>query len=162
MCAQVPPTLSAVQTETRMACTHNDDWSCPRLVAACHVGLQHNGRRRIARQAASRRPLTLHGKSSCHTSKLQPSSGLVVSWQMTQAAAVRGLKPPLWLIPSVVSHAGSPAPATDFVCKLTCQSGLGAAGNANASSLPAPGIFDPPYAIDNGASHLPLSTKVTC
>lgn len=59
-----------------------------------------------------------------------------------------------------MSYAGSPPAANDFVCKLTCQSGAGAAGNANASSLPAAGIFNPPYAIGNGASKLPLGTKV--
>ena len=46
------------------------------------------------------------------------------------------------------------------MCKLTCQSGAGAAGDANASSLPVAGIFNPPYAIGNGASNLPLGTKV--
>lgn len=63
---------------------------------------------------------------------------------------------------SALSHAGSPAAANDFVCKLSCQSGAGAAGNANASSLPPAGIFKPPYAIGNGASNLPLGTKVSC
>ena len=62
---------------------------------------------------------------------------------------------------SAVSYAGTPAAANDFVCKLTCQSGTGAAGSANAS-LPAAGYFNPPYAIGNGASNLPLGTKVTC
>ena len=61
---------------------------------------------------------------------------------------------------SALSHAGSPPAANDFVCKLTCQSGPGAAGDANASSLPPAGVFNPPYAIGNGASNLPLGTKV--
>lgn len=55
---------------------------------------------------------------------------------------------------------GSPAAANDFVCKLTSQSGLGA-GNGGNGSRPAAGIFNPPYAINNGATQLAISTKVS-
>ena len=55
---------------------------------------------------------------------------------------------------------GSPAAANDFVCKLTCQSGPGA-GNGGNGSRPAAGIFNPPYAINNGATQLAISTKVS-
>ncbi len=58
------------------------------------------------------------------------------------------------------NSAGSPAAANDFVCKLTCQSGPGE-GNGGNGSRPAAGIFNPPYAINNGATQLAISTKVS-
>ncbi|KAK9790964.1 hypothetical protein WJX73_005820 [Symbiochloris irregularis] len=53
-----------------------------------------------------------------------------------------------------------------FICQVPCQSGVqtatngsDGARNTNASSIPAAGYFSPPYAINNGNSQLPLSTK---
>ena len=126
---------------------------------ACYLP---NGRCRTGRQAACRRPLTLPSKSSCPHQQAAVLEWPGFSWRMPPPAAATGLKPHLRLMPSAVARAGSPAPATDFVCMLSCQSGAGAAGNANASSLPPAGIFSPPYTIGNGASNLPLGTKVTC
>ena len=47
---------------------------------------------------------------------------------------------------------------TDFYCKLTCTSGTEA--SPNATFVAAPGIYDPPYKINNNNTQLDLSTKV--
>ena len=46
---------------------------------------------------------------------------------------------------------------TDFYCKLTCTSGTGA--SPNATFIAPPGIYDPPYKINNNNTQLELSTK---
>jgi len=47
---------------------------------------------------------------------------------------------------------------TDFYCKLTCTSGTGA--SPNASFIAPPGIYDPPYKINNNNTQLDLAIKV--
>ena len=46
---------------------------------------------------------------------------------------------------------------TDFYCKLTCNSGTGA--SPNATFIAPPGIYDPPYKINNNNTQLDLNTK---
>ncbi|KAK9835343.1 hypothetical protein WJX81_003869 [Elliptochloris bilobata] len=96
------------------------------------------------------------------------ASPQAIAWWQQQLATLHGGLPfdGLWLDMNEVSSyctgdvcSGSPPAANDFVCKLTCQSGPSAAGNGNRSSLPAAGIFNPPYAIGNGQTNLAISTK---
>ena len=47
---------------------------------------------------------------------------------------------------------------TDFYCKLTCTSGTGA--SPNATFIAPPGIYDPPYKINNNNTQLDLAIKV--
>ncbi len=59
-------------------------------------------------------------------------------------------------------HADGPAAAaSDFQCTLTCAYGPNAlsAEVPGARSAPAPGIFQPPYAISNANQQLNLSSK---
>jgi hypothetical protein len=49
--------------------------------------------------------------------------------------------------------------ATDFYCKLNCQTGPSAANGA--PNLPNSGIFAPPYSINNNNTQVNISVKVS-
>lgn len=55
-------------------------------------------------------------------------------------------------------RAGLAGPATDFVCKMDCRKGPSAANGA--SNVPPPGIFDPPYTINNNLTQVNITVKV--
>lgn len=57
---------------------------------------------------------------------------------------------------------GPAAPASDFVCTLTCDFGPSALSNVTSGARPAPppaSIFSPPYAISNANQQLNISSK---
>ena len=50
-----------------------------------------------------------------------------------------------------------------FICQVSCQSGPSVATNGTRngnSTVPPASYFTPPFAINNGNSQLPVSTKV--
>lgn len=55
--------------------------------------------------------------------------------------------------------AGNVEARTDYECDLSCTTGSSSAGN-NATELPPPGIFNPPYLINNDNTQLNIITKV--
>ena len=61
---------------------------------------------------------------------------------------------------SNVTCAGTVDARDDFVCLLSCQTGQSAAGANATITLPPPGVFNPPYAINNNGTQLDLSAKV--
>ena len=50
-------------------------------------------------------------------------------------------------------------PNNKFVCELQCEDGPRALSKPLASPVPPLGIYDPPYAINNGGSESPLGVK---
>lgn len=59
-----------------------------------------------------------------------------------------------------VCRATSPVlPNNKFVCELQCEDGPKALGKALASPVPPLGIYNPPYAINNGGSEASLGAK---
>ena len=66
--------------------------------------------------------------------------------------------------PGVGDHdwrAGNIGAATDFVCKLSCKTGLEeVASIANGHQLPPAGIFEPPFSINVNLTQVPIITKV--
>jgi alpha-D-xyloside xylohydrolase len=49
-------------------------------------------------------------------------------------------------------------PNNKFVCELSCEAGPNALGKKTNPPLPA-GLYNPPYAINNGEDETPLGTK---
>ncbi len=83
-------------------------------------------------------------------------TGICVDWSVTQshwACCKCGAEM------SYCSTDDDADPATDFDCKLTCASGT--AASPNATFIAPPGIYNPPYMINNNNTQLDLATKVT-
>jgi hypothetical protein len=59
-----------------------------------------------------------------------------------------------------VRTAGTVPDNNNFVCILECQSGQSAAGGNASITTPPPGVFSPPYAINNNNTQLSINTKV--
>lgn len=57
--------------------------------------------------------------------------------------------------------AGDVPSAVDFMCKLTCKTGIAEVQTVTNLPLPPAGIFNPPYAINVNLTQVPISTKVS-
>ncbi|KAK9808029.1 hypothetical protein WJX73_006288 [Symbiochloris irregularis] len=95
-----------------------------------------------------------------------------VSWWQSQIQGLYSQAPldGIWLDMNEASNfcggdvceaAGYVPPANDYICRLTCQWGPmtnSSMNNGGTAQVP-PGIFDPPYRINNGNSQANLSDK---
>lgn len=93
---------------------------------------------------------------------ITPSCGLVRALKMTRicaggvacaAGAVVTLCGPVPFLRVANARAGGVYPRNDFMCMLNCASGPDAGRNTTHAAnvtLPAAGIFNPPYAINSG------------